>query len=332
LSFHALRVSFLCLGLYAGIGSGVVQAADCLYGSGIPIPPICYPEQNPAPIPSGMGGSRMLANNCNRVLMHAVASLYSYDDPGCHHLGSALPGNAQSLTVVEEVDSILKQKESSNFHATLYCENINQVLILAFRGSVSLTRLTSLDPAAIEDWIFVNAALHFGERPKQYQDAWKAAESIERRLSNGEFDGKCGSGRPSALVVAGHSKGGGQAQWAAYHVSLAALVYNSDVPNPVIFSAWMYDNAVVEYLTRNLRRAQSLLGCFAGQINSHASTYFTSGAITDVRMTNDKWLLSFLRVCHNLPHAPINWVVNTLSCSAHGHSIETVVRELKVCP
>ena len=52
----------------------------------------------------------------------------------------------------------------------------------------------------------------------------------------------------------------------------------------------------------------------------------------DVRMVNDplvKWLHDTFGC--RLPHANVDWLIDTLSCSADdGHSMETIVRELKV--
>ncbi len=280
----------------------------------------------------------MSRQSCADSLIQAIASLFSYNDPGCHPSGAPLPTGSQGLVLIQELNDILpsdlwNKAAQNNFHATLYCEERSGTLILAFRGSVSLTELTSLSPAAINDWLDTNAAAHLGDRPNQYNLADKAADRTETARKVGAFDGKCGSNPRPFLVLAGHSKGGGQAQFAARRNKIPAFVYNSDIVNPNIFTDWMYDNVIVQFLTRDIRRAQSYAACAFGQTHPGLQAYYNSGAIRDVRMVNDELTRMIFAVCgDNLPHAPFDWVVNTLSCSRDGHSIETVARELKVCP
>jgi hypothetical protein len=168
-----------------------------------------------------------------------------------------------------------------------------------------------------------------------------AADQVQKDLSNGLFDEKCGSGRPR-LLLTGHSKGGGLAQYAGARVQLDAIVYNSDMLTPLIFSDWLQtrqDNSVSSvffdaFINPIVRRAQSVFGCL-GQTDPRLrkfDKYFAKGKVIDVRMTNDPLTEWLYRACgNNLPHAPIKWLYNTSTCSADGHGMETVVRELKAC-
>jgi hypothetical protein len=328
----ACSLALACISVVAAVGTAHSQGLSCPYRGGLSQSNACSVNPAPSPIPSGMGGSRMTAGQCGSAVKHAVASLYSYDDAGCHSANSSLVAGTQNLKIVREQNdfftAILRRLSlENNFHGTVYCESSSNTLILAFRGSVALTPL--LDSNQVDDWFRTNFLQHLGERPLQYELAEAAADTIESTRALGAFDGSCGSGRPT-LMLAGHSKGGGQAQFAATRLKLKAVVFNSDMVNPIIFSDAM--QAGLGNLVA--RPAASILGC-RGRIDPSLavySAYFMLGNVEDVRMANDPLTDGLYRACgNNLPHAPIEWLINTLSCSGDGHAIETVFRQLQVC-
>jgi hypothetical protein len=318
----------------------------CPYNAGISTPSPCSVNPSQAPIPS-LGGGQML-QACADALIYAIASLYTYDDFGCRSAGTSLSAGSHTIRVMQDVtdffpSTLIKLSQESNFHGTIYCADASNALILAFRGSVSpLPNFTQaiMDDLirAFEDWRETNVAQHIGDTPIQYQLADDGADLTKRAWSRGDFDGRCGNGRP-VLVLTGHSKGGGQAQFAAEPNKLSAVVFNSDLVNPVVVRDWMeqrdrrfmqtwWERLLPAWIARYGRRARSVFGC----ATVRASPYLNSGRIKDIRMTNDpltKWLF---RACGSFPHAPIEWISNTSTCSADGHSIETVVHELQLCP
>jgi hypothetical protein len=118
------------------------SSRSCPYQSGISSPTGCFANPNPMPISAQMGGSRMTAASCRDALTAVLASLFSYDDPGCHLVNSPLVAGPHNVKILEELPDFFpallrRLSEASNFHGTLYCDASN-VLILAFRGSVAL--------------------------------------------------------------------------------------------------------------------------------------------------------------------------------------------------
>jgi hypothetical protein len=126
---------------------------------------------------------------------------------------------------------------------------------------------------------------------------------------------------------------------------LEAVVFNSDMVNPVVFSDWMLEPpALIASIVRLFRTYLAGYACFIGGQQDDLRDfvdYFAGGKIIDVRMVNDPLTRILFVVCrNNLPHAPIKWLENTLTCSGAGrsiqamiagHSMETVVRELNAC-
>jgi hypothetical protein len=274
----------------------------------------------------------MTATRCASDFIHAIASLYSYDDFICHPNGAVM-GGSRHLKLLHDATDFFPPNykihaQRSNFHGTLYCEIASNTLILAFRGSVSLTPFPDRDQ--IDDWFKTNFLQHLGPRPLQYQYAEDAAALIEQDWRHGVLDDACGSGRPR-YVLAGHSKGGGQAQFAGVRVQVGAVVFNSDLVNPLIFSDW---TVAPQATSLTPAVVQSYLGC-TGQFDPslrELQSYFASGNVKDIRMTNDPLTEMLIRFCdNNLPHAPIEWLLNSLSCSRDGHGIETIIRELTAC-
>jgi hypothetical protein len=201
--------------------------------------------------------------------------------------------------------------------------------VLAFRGSSEFT--SPLNRNQLDDWFYTNILQHVGERPKQYQYSEDIADLIDQRLTLGAFDHVCVAGRPK-LILAGHSKGGGQAQYAAVKINLDAVVFNSDIVNPVIYS----DLPVYQQSPSLNHLFESVLGCKTGRFDRELrvySAYLSSGAVRDIRMVNDPLTEILHAICgDHLPHAPIEWIANTLSCpNDDGHAIRTVIRELRVC-
>ena len=179
------------------------------------------------------------------------------------------------------------------------------------------------------DWIYTDILQHLGDRPVQYEFAQDAADEIDARLSLGAFDNVCGAGRPR-LVLTGHSKGGGQAQFAAAKTNLIAIVFNADLVNPVISD----DDLLVTHqplFARSIQSFRVCTGVFGDSLRPYIA-YLTAGKVKDVRMTNDPIGNFLFRWCsNNLPHAPVDWLRDFLNCSANGHGIETIIRELEAC-
>jgi hypothetical protein len=332
---------------WAGVVGTLIVALDVLsigagYGQSGPNCPVpigrfletsCTPNVVPADLPPGMGGRWMTRTSCGDSLAYAIASLFSYNDPYCHSVNTMLNNGSHELKLLQELPDyftayLTRVSAENNFHATLYCGPSNH-LMLAFRGSVELTSFSDLsDPIVRDDWIYTNFLQHLGSRPLQYELAETAADLIERAWSHGAYDGRCGVGRP-AFLLTGHSKGGGQAQFAAVRLKLAAVVFNSDMVNPVVFDDWMQTGRAGTLA----QRAQSIL-C-RGELDQSLRpfvAYFGSGRVRDVRMVNDPVTRILFGLCgHNLPHAPIEWLANTSMCSNDGHGMRTVIRELDNC-
>jgi hypothetical protein len=224
----------------------------------------------------------------------------------------------------------------NNFYATLYCDTSAHVLILAIRGSASLADIAT--NAGLADWINTNFLQHLGERPVQYRAARDSVWEIKKELDRGSFDKTCGPHRPR-LIVTGHSKGGGQAQYAAVREKLEAVVFNSDVVNPLISLDWTASPdapAIWQAMEQIGRRYLSGMGCATGQSSAAVQKfvdYYTTGKIRDVRMVNEFLVAFVLPYCH-LPHATIEWLIDTFDCSEGyivAHSMDTVVHELQAC-
>jgi hypothetical protein len=313
---------------------------SCPYKNGLPSVQGCSANPNPDSVPAGMGGNMMAGSECGNAIAYAIASLYSYDDSRCYPVGGYPPSIYSSkLKFVQDAADILPENWKrinlkTDFRAALYCDTNTNTLILAFRGSISLTALNQND---IYDWYYTNFLQHLGDRPLQYQAAEDTAELVQREFNR--FDGSCGSGLPK-FVLTGHSKGGGQAQDAAVKRGLEAVVFNSDLVNPVVFSDWLLEPpALIAPIVRLMRAYWSARVCFQGtQVDDVQEyiDYFSSGKIRDVRMVNDPLTrMLFIACSNNLPHALIGWVSDTLTCSSNGffagHMIDTVVRELNAC-
>lgn len=321
----------------AGFASGQ-SSSSCPYSNGLPTIPGCSNNPHPYSIPSVLGGSQITASNCAHSINEAIASLYAFDDVSCHQAGITVAVGNHRLKYVNDAAVYLppnyrEEARRGNFRGSFYCDIAANSLILAFKGSVSLT---TLDRSNIEDWFDTNLLQHLGTRPTQYLVAQDIVWQIKEFWALGRFDDVCGHGRPN-FILAGHSKGGGQAQFAAVRNSAIAIVFNSDPVNELIFTDWLYSPDAPEIVQRMLsvgRGVRSLYQCRAGQIDDELSRYIATGKIRDVRMINDIIAQYLLPHC-NLPHAPIEWLIDTLSCSSGsvliGHSIDTVVRELQVC-
>jgi len=306
--------------------------------------PTCQTNPSPHPIPSPLGGGKITPANCSAVFDVAVASMYAYDDSLCYSNGRgplAFNGNNLLQFVEDPINrlppdyqDLARQKD---FYATLYCEISTKLLVLAIRGSVSLTDLAT--SAGVADWINTNFLQHLSDRPIQYRAARDTADAVKRELDRGTFDGTCGQGRPKGLVITGHSKGGGQAQYAAVRETLAAFVFNSDVVNPLISQDWtasQHAQSIWQGMVQAGRRYASGMGCTVDFSNSDVQKfirYYRTGMIYDVRMVNDFLAVFVLPYCQ-LPHADIKWLIDTLDCSEGpivAHMMDTVVHELQAC-
>jgi hypothetical protein len=312
------------------------RGPSCPYSNG---PPACGINQHPDAINAALGGSRITIPQCASSINAAIASLYAYDDGGCRPANSTVSAWGHHLKFVNDAGVYLppnyrQEAIEGDFHGAFFCDSTANLLILAFCGSVSLTQL---DRNNIEDWFNTNLLQHLGTRPKQYLVAQDVVWQLQEFWKLGRFDGVCGAGRPT-FVLSGHSKGGGQAQFAAVRSGSRAIVLNSDPVNELIFSDWLFSPDALEIVQRMQaigRGIRSLYQCKIGAIDGELTHYIAStNSIRDIRMVNDIIAVYLLPHC-NLPHAPIEWIADTLACSSGsvmvGHSIETVVRELHAC-
>jgi hypothetical protein len=326
----AIGLLCACMLLFGWVGAADSQGTQsCPNQNGIPSLAVCAQNPRPTPIITGLGGNQIVRTSCLGVLTYAISSLYSYDSPSCHASNATLPAAGHHLKYLGDAAAYLtpnwrRLTKDSNARGMLYCDTDSNFLILAFTGSLS----PSLRSASIADWS-ANVLQHLGERPLQYQFAEDVADAIQQRWNLGAFDKACGKGRPK-LMLTGHSKGGGQATYAAARIKLGAVVFNSDIVNPVIA-----DDELLRPNVSSSERVRLSLDACRGLYTKHVIpyiNYMTSGAIKDIRMTNDP-LTQFLfeRCGDNLPHAAIEWLSNSSMCSSDGHAMETVFRELTAC-
>lgn len=306
------------------------SGANCPYQNGIPAAPTCGVNASPSAVPAGAAMSK---TNCGNAVTSAISALYVYDDAACHQSSATLTGvGGHDLVYIGNAEDSLPPNykinvsHRSNFKALLYCDRAANMLLLAYRGSASII---PFDRNALDDWFNNNVLQTIGDRPLQYQAAEDVAYLIKKDWGAGQFDGRCGKGRP-AFRLTGHSKGGGEAQFAAVRNTLDAFVFNAAPVNPVAFSDW----TLMPEASEIVRRVQAVRAC-GGWTPADAANYtpyFATGHIHDVRMVNDPLTHYLFPICGNLlPHAPIEWLANTLMCSGNGHSIETVVREVHAC-
>jgi|SRR5271166_1876291 len=287
--------------------------------------PVAACSRNPAPhaISSVLGGAKMESAACASVLVEALASLYSYDDPNCYPRDSMIDSRLKYLGNAVSYLSYFDQGPAKDAHleGSLYCESSSNVLLFAFRGSEDPRDI--LNQGWYPDWE-TNVVAHVGPTPRQYIYAFNAADNVKTGWISGRFDNACGQGRPKLLELTGHSKGGAEAQLAAVGVELKAIVFNSD---------WLAQSALTDVPVPHSsgQDRNQAIRCFPS-INDSLREYYKSGAIQDVRMVNDPLLDILLGFRCSLPHANVEWLVDTSSCSAgDGHSIATVIRELKAC-
>ena len=72
-----------------------------------------------------------------------------------------------------------------DFYATLYCEISTKLLVLAIRGSVSLTDIAT--SAGVADWISTNFLQHLADRPIQYRAARDTADAVKKGAGSGNL-------------------------------------------------------------------------------------------------------------------------------------------------
>jgi hypothetical protein len=111
----------------------LITAVGAAYGqskciSGVSSVSSCPVNPNPAPIPSGLGGIALTPDLCSDAIIYALASLYSYNDPGCHRLNTDIVNTSHTLRLLEELNNIftapvlMRLSIENNFHGTLYCD------------------------------------------------------------------------------------------------------------------------------------------------------------------------------------------------------------------
>lgn len=319
--FRATLAYFCAALLIAHWPTGALAAPSCPYPSRLPDKQCSH---NPRPHSSlaGLGGSVLNSADCSNDVAEALASLYSYNDGACYKYDSTA---AHNIKYIDDANNVLPYFERNDkdhrFEGSVFCNLDSNTLMLSYRGSANIYQPQSQN--WYPDWE-TNVVAHVGPLPLQYQHAFNAADQTKAKWNDGGFDNVCGHGRPS-LILTGHSKGGAEAQLSAVGLELPAIVFNSDWVGKNHFTMVMQSNS--DTITSN-----KAIDCFPTD-DSFLTHYFQSGAVKDVRMVNDplvKWLRDTFGC--SLPHANIEWLVDTSSCSSDdGHSIETVVRELKAC-
>ena len=305
-------------------------SSNCPYAISSLLSPTCGANSSPHQISSALGGSKMTSANCASAFIDAVASYYAYDDAACYSGSSTVvPRSGRNyLSFVEDAVNYLPPDyqdlaRQNGFHATLYCDTRVHSLILAVRGSVSFTSIQT--NAGVADWVNTNFLQHLGDRPIQYRAARDSANRIKEELDRGTFDKTCGQDRPR-LIVTGHSKGGGQAQYTAVRENLVAVVFNSDVVNPLISLDWTASpdaSSIWQGTEQITKRYLSAMGCLTGQITPSVQKfvqYYGTGNIRDVRMVNDVLATFVLPYCR-LPHA------NTVHARPSAHTCPVGERE-----
>jgi hypothetical protein len=194
LHLPALLATGIALCIVLGLTSSAQSQSPpaCPYVNGLPSV-VCDPNPTPDTIPAGIPGNLLTSAECTNVQIDAIASMHSYDDVSCYSVGTLLP-HFSKLKFVRDGADILPDNwkrinEAKDFRAALYCDISTNTLILAFRGSISLTAMSRND---IYDWYFTNFAQHMGDRPLQYQGAEDAAQLVKRELGN--YSDVCGPG------------------------------------------------------------------------------------------------------------------------------------------
>jgi hypothetical protein len=326
----AASVIFACVAFVGSLDFASSQEPRCSFRNGTPAACGSNPA-SPSTAP-GLTGAKIAPDRCAKVLIYGIASRYSYDDLACYDTLRVLPAGTARLKFIGDALDYLTPNwkriigTDSNSRGRLYCTD-NNVLILAFTGSLPPASVLDFGPNGRDDWIYTNILQHLGERPLQYQFAEDAADAIETRLGLGAYDGVCGTGRPK-LILTGHSKGGGQAQYAAFKIKLDAIVFNSDLVNAVISNDFLLSSSWVQRL---LDSATACRGILKTSLKPYVD-YLATGRVKDIRMVNDPLGKFLFEKCgDNWPHAPIEWVSDSLDCSTDGHAIETVLAELKAC-
>ena len=317
----ATVVRFCAILLVAHFLTDVQAAPLCPYPGRLP-DKACSHNPRPHSMLAELGGSVLNSAECSKDMVEAFASLYAYNDGACYADGSI---DVQSLKYIDDPNNALSYFERNDkehsFKGSVFCNLESNTIILSFRGSADLYQPQSQN--WYPDWE-TNVVAHLGPLPLQYQHAFNAADQIKARWRSGAFDNVCGQGKPS-LMLTGHSKGGAEAQLSAVGLELPAIVFNSDWINKSHFSAVPPPNITPI-------KSNHPTDCVPSD-NAVLKNYLESGAMKDVRMVNDplvKWLHDTFGC--RLPHANVDWLIDTLSCSADdGHSMETIVRELKVC-
>lgn len=289
----------------------------------------CTRNPSPDPFPSGISGSPIDATKCASTSNEALASLYAYEPPSCARTVSGpLEYEADAIDYLPHYTGL--DAEERDFHGAIYCDKQANKLVLAYRGTAGFDSPSN----SILDWEN-NILQHIGMRADQYMIASDVAEQVGKDWKRGYFDNKCGPGRP-AFILTGHSKAGGQAQFAAKEFRLKAVVFNSDLVNPTIstesFFKPPYDALepnFIKFIDILFHFGEALVYCRRTDFDNRLQSFMNYN-VRDVRMVNDP-LVWLIQHC-NLPHAPIEWISDTSTCSVnHGHAIATVVRELQVC-
>ena len=118
-----------------------------------------------------LGDAPIRVPNCSNSLVYALASLYSYDNAQCDHIGPN-DGSAFALRYVTDAtteylppDYAADQPEDKP-RAFVYCDLGSNSLIVAFRGSVTpslfiITPLVSVDE--YNDWFATNLVEFLGK-------------------------------------------------------------------------------------------------------------------------------------------------------------------------
>jgi hypothetical protein len=323
-----LTVGAFAIGFSIAVANfSFADAQICPYLSGPPSA-TCVPNPSRHSIPPAYGGTMMQASGCINVLPEALASLYSYDDASCRQPDSSIGSDLKFMGDVK--DKLLyfghKRGDQSHLEGGLFCDLRHNIVLVAFRGSVGLENVG--EKGWRQDWMETNVvATILGQLPLQYEYAYDAADHVKEIWAEHRFDGLCGP-KPE-LLLTGHSKGGAEAQLSAVGLELRAVVFNSNLLTPSLFTD------IPSPVTN--QSSDEAINC-TPTMESQVSQYYGGGYIRDVRMTNDE-LLNWLHSHYGcrFAHANMEWLTDTTTCrdaggrSIPGHDMTTVLRELRAC-
>jgi uncharacterized Zn-binding protein involved in type VI secretion len=209
----------------------------------------------------------------NTDIRYAEASQLAYS-PGTSGQGLLNLSNPNNMP--EALKDIVFTDPKGGFSSDLYYDELNNNYILAFRGSLDPANILT-DLASRDDWE-TNALQQFGITTSQFNQAMKVTDQVNTVAQANDWN----------LIIAGHSKGGGQASAAGTYVQIPFVTFNSSALNPNTVPA--YSGGYISWPLIN--QAMSPM------INLPQSIYKggmqnTNGASLGTRYQTDKDILSY---------------------------------------